>query len=510
MRFLAAAGLLTILSGLGAYYATEQLSLFSIVNLVVGPLLLIIAGVGEVRRFHGFTGASSRRVALRWGLLIAGVLAVSLVVNLIGLSWRSSIDLTVEQRYTLSDQTLRICEQIAASRDDARPSLLLLEDSLVAKEVRPLLDAYRRACPGLEVRQMRTADASPAVQKVLNSFEVTVVACQSERCEPTGYPSEGNISNALLRLGRKQRVRIYFLVGHGEANLASQGEFGFAALAGALRDEGLELAALVGPAAKDVPQDANVLVVAGPERNLLPAELGALERYLERGGRLLALLEPGTSTNLEQLLVRWGFEFPSGVLADRAGSPLLEDPKPVSLLLRAYNPFHPVTRKLSNRTMLLVPSARAVVPAHKPQPDDDLEALVFASRSAWLESQVADALADRSIAPDPGEAIGGELPIAAAGRYPRPGGEARIVVIGDRDFASNRLLGALYNRDLFLNAAAWLAGEDEHIAIRPKVWTPHQDPFTLQQTLAYFYFLAFALPEVLLLLGIRAWYRQRG
>ncbi len=253
-----------------------------------------------------------------------------------------------------------------------------------------------------------------------------------------------------------------------------------------------------------------MLVVAGPERDLLPAELAALERYLERGGRLLALLEPGMSTNLELLLNRWGFELPPGVLADQASSPLLEDPKPISLLLRSYNPFHPVTRKLSNRTMLLVPSARLVVPAHKPQPEDQIEGLVFTSRSAWLETDVAGALADRSIAPDPAEASGREFPVAAAGRYLRNGTEARIVAIGDRDFASNRLLAALYNRDFFLNAILWLAGDDEHIAIRPKAWTPHQDPLTLQQTLAYFYFLAFALPEILLLLGIHAWYRQRG
>ena len=76
MRFLAAAGLVTILSGLGAYYATDELSLFSIANLVVGPLLLLIAGVIEARRFQGFTGALSRRVALRWGLISAAVLAV--------------------------------------------------------------------------------------------------------------------------------------------------------------------------------------------------------------------------------------------------------------------------------------------------------------------------------------------------------------------------------------------------------------------------------------------------
>ena len=112
--------------------------------------------------------------------------------------------------------------------------------------------------------------------------------------------------------------------------------------------------------------------------------------------------------------------------------------------------------------------------------------------------------------PDATELRGQEFPVAAAGRYPRDAGESRIVVIGDRDFASNRLLGALYNRDFLTNAVLWLAEDETRLAIRPKAWTPDQDPLTLQQTLAYFYFLAFALPEILLLLGINAWYRQRG
>ena len=510
MRFLAAAGLVTILSGLGAYYATEQLSWFSIVNLIVGPLLLLPVGVVEIGRFRGFTGAYSRGVALRWGLGIAAVAAVSLTANLLGMRWHSTIDLTVEHRYTLSDQSLHICEQIAANRDTEAPSLLFLEDALMAKEVRPLIEAYRGACPGLEVRETRATDAPPEARALLSSADATVLACQSGRCELAGFPSEENISNALLRLGRKRQVRVVFWVGHGEVNLASENEYGFSGLAGALRDEGIQVAALVGPSTHAVPKETSVLVVAGPERNLLPAELAAIERYLERGGSLLVLLEPGVTTNLEALLGRWGFELPTGVLADRASRPLLEDPKPTSLLLRSYNPFHPVTRKLSNRTMLLVPGARAVIPARKPRPDDELEGLVFSNRSAWLEKDVVDALADRAIAPDPDESLGRELPLAAAGRYPRARGEARIVVIGDRDFASNRLLLALYNRDLFLNAVLWLAEDDERISLRPKAWTPHQDPFTLQQTLAYFYFLAFALPEVLLLLGIHAWYRQRG
>ena len=66
------------------------------------------------------------------------------------------------------------------------------------------------------------------------------------------------------------------------------------------------------------------------------------------------------------------------------------------------------------------------------------------------------------------------------------------------------------NLPLLLHSALWLAEDVRRIAIRPKLWTPYQDPLTIQQTLAYFYFFAFALPEVLLLLGIHAWVRQRS
>jgi len=144
-----------------------------------------------------------------------------------------------------------------------------------------------------------------------------------------------------------------------------------------------------------------------------------------------------------------------------------------------------------------------------PQPDDKLEAAVYASKRSWLSPDIALAIAGRETEPPDGAARG-EIPVAATGRFPRGESEARIVVIGDRDFASNRLLEALYNRDLFMNAVRWLANDEKRIAMGDKAWTPNQDPLTLQQTVAYFYFLAFALPEALLLLGIFAWWRQRA
>ena len=250
---------------------------------------------------------------------------------------------------------------------------------------------------------------------------------------------------------------------------------------------------------------------AAPARNLLQAELDALDRFLSAGGRMLVLLEPDEESNLTGLLERWGFGLPPEIVVDRQSSPLLDEARPVSLLVNQFDSRHPVTAKLSERTMVLMPTTRPVLAARKPAPQDQLSELLFSSRRAWGESDVAAALADRAIRPDPDEPVGRELPLAAAGRYPRgEGTEARIVVIGDRDFASNRWLGSLYNLDLAMNALLWLAEEEQRVAIRPKAWTPDTHPLPLETTLGYFYSLAFALPDILLLLGIHAWYRQQG
>lgn len=508
MRFMAAAGLVMLLSGLGSYYATSQLSAFSIANLIAGPVALIVTGIIQSRRIRGFSGVHSRRVVLRWTAVCTAVLIAVVISNVLASGWSQRIDLTVERSFTLSDQSLDLCAEFASGTQDQRPLLLLFEDAKLARDVRLLISAYESSCE-LDARELLRVEAPPEAQAVLSSFETTVVACWTGRCEPVGYPSEENISSALLRLVRSSSPTAYFLIGHGEANFASESDLGFSGFAASLRQEGIEIRVLIGPSVKEIPEDAELVVVANPERQLLQAELDALDRYLQRGGRMLVLLEPNSSSNIQELLERWGFGLPAGVIADRITSPLLESPRPVSLLVNRFSTSHPVTRKMSRRTLLLMPTARAVIPARKPEPQDRLTGLVFSSPGSWLESDVSGAYQGRELRRDADEIGGREIPIAAAGRYPRTGGEARLVVLGDRDFASNRLVSSLYNRDLFMNAVLWLAEDEARIAIRPKLWTRDQDPLTLQQTVAYFYFMAFALPEILLLLGIRAWYQQK-
>jgi hypothetical protein len=521
VNFLPAAGLVMILVGVGSYYATRSLhgmSAFSVANLALGVLFLLAGAAAQARRFRGFAGAASRRVALRaLAILLAGVVGV-VALGVWSRHWTARLDLTADSLYTLSDQTRALCAEIAA-HSGAPLELVFFEDAILAKDVRLLVDAYAAACPQVAMRDASRAEPPAGAREIYTSTATTVIACRGDLCDPVGYPSERNITSALVRLSSARAPVVLFLVGHGEIDLASEGDAGYAGLAALLRDQGFDVRAQVGPAIAEIPADTDVVVAAAPERDLLPAEIALLDRHLEGGGRVLVLSEPGLRSNLyADLLQRWGFALPDGVILDTATSPLLQDPTPLNLLIYLFDPYNPVTRTLSRRTMVLMPGARPVDLSRKPQPEDRLERVAFASPRAWIDTDLVAALAGRGGA-RPDDAAEGPVPVVATGAYPRGAVdpvselaalESRIVVIGDRDFVSNRLLDALYNRDLILNAVRWLAADEARIALTDKAWTPNQDPLTLQQTVAYFYFLAFALPEALLLLGIFAWWRKQG
>ncbi len=142
MRFLAAAGLVTLLAGIGSYYAVGERTAFSTGNIVLGGLLFLVAAVLEARSFRGFSGGHSRRVLLRWSAIGLATLALVVVANVLASASGFALDLTVARQYTLSEQSLALCEELAGTPSAARAEILLFEDALLARDVRLLVAAY--------------------------------------------------------------------------------------------------------------------------------------------------------------------------------------------------------------------------------------------------------------------------------------------------------------------------------------------------------------------------------
>jgi len=87
--------------------------------------------------------------------------------------------------------------------------------------------------------------------------------------------------------------------------------------------------------------------------------------------------------------------------------------------------------------------------------------------------------------------------------------KGRLVVLGTSTFASNQALGFQGNRDLFLNIVAWLAGQEDEIAVRPK--DPRQNPIfaTEAQKNAILWLSIVVLPGAVMVCGIALVVRRR-
>jgi hypothetical protein len=65
-----------------------------------------------------------------------------------------------------------------------------------------------------------------------------------------------------------------------------------------------------------VPDDAAVVIVAGPQRDLLESETEALSTFLGRGGHLFVMLEPETVPGLVAFVKRDGIEVGNDVVIE--------------------------------------------------------------------------------------------------------------------------------------------------------------------------------------------------
>lgn len=505
MRELALAGLIAITFALGSFYATGKFGPYAWINLALGGVALAFAVGGGIRRFRVVgTSAARRRLAKQVGVIAILVLAsVGLERATNRLGWR--FDWTLDRRFTLAPATRKALAELP---DGLRATLYYDAGDPRIRSTRMLLESFARTGE-VTVRERVLDDAGADLDTFGLTSSNSVVLEVDHRFEVVERPTEGSLWEGLLRLARPaKRLVLYVARGEGEGYFGDFEDRGFSGLGIALQTEGYTLRDLVLAAVSDVPDDAAALLIIAPRRPLRELTLGVLRRYLEGGGRLVVLLDPGPASGIEVVLEEFGFDLPQGVVIDPASGPVEGGAPGVNPILFAYSD-HPVTNGLDSNTMTFFLRARPVEAVRKPEPEDRLESLVYSSPEAWLDPNV-EAI-DRGATPRPPPARERRrFSVAAAGRYPRRAGEARIVVFGDSDFASNRDLRALYNLDLVVNAIHWTTAREPDITRRAKALTPNVEPLTPQETLTMLYGVGLLLPEILSIAAAVIWIRRRS
>jgi ABC-type uncharacterized transport system involved in gliding motility auxiliary subunit len=473
-----------------------------------------------------------RRRQARYGTLAATsvlvVLGILVAVNYIGNRQNKRWDLTENKQFSLSDQSRNVVAKLDAPVE-IMGFMPPADQPVGVNAFRDLLQEYASLSNQIKL-ELIDVDRNPSVaaQNEVRSYGEIVIRHKG-RTERVTSTQEQDVTNALIKAVSGEARTIYFTQGHGEKDPTSSEVAGYQAASESLRRENYAVENLVIAQQGAVPDNANIVVVAGPRIDFLPGEVEMLEKYLAKGGKLFLGLDspaPDDSPlpNLVALAKKWGIDVGNNIVIDQTGMGQLFGGGGETPVAAAY-PSHAITSRLDVMTAYRV--ARSVTAVSGGSEGHTAQNIVETSARSWAESDLKS-LYERK-APTPDEKAGdktGPVSIAAAvsapvggakpeGDKPAPGEssapkpETRIVVFGDSDFASNMLFTAGGNRDLFMNTVGWLSQQENLIAIRPKEPSDRRLNMTAAQQSNITWFSLIIVPLAIFGTGIYSWWRRR-
>lgn len=485
-------------------------------NLGAGLVLLGTAAVMNLDGLRERLRSGEAKRASRYGstAILATVLSIGILGMLGFLAERYHVrwDWSEQKVHSLSDQTEKV---LAGLERDVE--VVALFPPLDAPPIRDLLDRYEYLSDRFRVVEFADPNARP---DLLQKYQITPeqlgngvlrISLGDESVE-VAEVDETTVTNAMVKLSRTSEKTVYFLEGHNERAIdgeAGSEKTGYSRAAEALRNENYNVEKLLLAAKGDVPDDADVVIIAGPTRPLLAQERSALHRYLGRGGAVMAMVDPRAKTDLVEDLEQWGVEIGDDVVVDRQ---LAVFGRATTPFAQQYSTTHEITRDF--RETSLFNMVRSV----RPNPDTGslLSAIVFTGAESWAERDLdrffndgeAELGAD-DLAGPVSIAVAGTVESAAAAGDDAESTPGRLVVVGDADFASNEMVDAYLNRDLFVNAANWLLGDVEAIAVRPNTSRASRFQPTAEQFQRIRMLSLFVLPELLAVIAAFTWWSRR-
>jgi ABC-type uncharacterized transport system involved in gliding motility auxiliary subunit len=517
-------GLLGLLFLAFGFLATFALGLpltdsYVLLNLVAGLALVLAYLAFGLDEFRTLVGERSTRYGA--GAFVYTLLFVALVVGANYVAYRRHVrwDLTEAGAYTLAPQSKKVVENLKQDLE-----MTAFVEGGQDEGIESLLDSYRYAAPAHVKNRMVDPDKEPALvdQMKITALKSVHLKFGNESFVVTN-PSEETVTNGIIRVAGSKKKTVYFTEGHGEPPVDNpQDPKGYSNAKLALEQENYEVKSLVLPAAEKVPDDASVVVMAGPARPLTEHEIGILDAFLKRGGDVLTLVGPRQGDDgFNKLLGDWGVKLGNDIVVDREMR-LFQGPSlGINPLTKTYG-THPITQNF--RDFTVYPQVRTVEPSIDGKKGLEAIALVKTSPTSVALTKVNE-LFDKGTAQIDESDRKGPLSIAVAvnaklkelGVEPPAGDgdkapeEARLVVIGSSMFANNQELAqSRLNADLFLNAVSWLVGQEELVSIRSRSVRSSRAELSQTDAVRVFYLSVLILPQLLIATGIAVWWRRKS
>ena len=486
------------------------------------------------RKGAKFGASSSLTVLLGIGIIVAVAVLSSRA------RFNKSFDVTRSQTNTLSDQSLRIIAKIKESEEQIKINAWF-QDQGAKDNFKNLLSLYEMEGAELQVSwyDLRKKPMLARADKLTSPN--TVIFRRGKLESRIATFTEEKLTNALVKVLKDKSKKVYFTSGHGEGELQAQSPMGYDFVAQELDSNKYSTASLMLMETGKVPDDADLVVVAGPRYDLRKEEIDFLRDYLLKGGALLVMFDAVTKmSNLAAFTEEFGVKVNNDLL-------LLppDDPRAVlfgqnNALVTDFDDFHSVTKDFGRQSAstMLMPNVRSLDKTEDNKQGMNVELVAKTSETivkvdnVMDESDLGNVTQDRLmagkfavIAVATGKAKTPQL--ADAGTEQADKEEAkdvdnkalptaeekqvRLIVTGSSHFARNQgVQTSVEHRDMFVNMTNFLLKDEDFISLRPKDVQKSSIVLTSSMSQLLLKLICYSYPFIFMITGVVTWLRRRS
>lgn len=391
------------------------------------------------------------------------VLAVLGLANYLANKNNKTFDTTSNQRYSLSEQTMKIVKGL--SKD---VSISYWDNQEGFQQAKDLLGQYTILSSRLKVEYL-DAIKKPQLARAAGITNLgTIIIESGQRREEAKGMTEEQITSALVRVLKGTERTVCFAQGGGEKELDKNTRDGYTALKESVERDNYKVQPLSLIENAAIPAACTVLVVPGPKFDYPASAVESLKKYVEGGGKTLFLLDPPFNVDklkvaenklLLDMLGGWGVTLNKDLVVDlsRVGQAM------GGAVFSNKFEQHPIVRDMTGRPVVMS-FPRSV--DGKSAGNATVEKLFSSMTSSFSLKDLSKA----QIEPNPDKDERGPFGMAVAGTYKTgvANKDGRFVVVGNSSFVDNGSIQLYGNLDLFLNMLAWLSADEDLISIRPK------------------------------------------
>lgn len=496
----------------GLYIVQHQWNLYMQISLglfVIGLAVFVVLDPDSIRKL--LTGRQARYGSNALILSIA-FLGILVVVNYLAYKNTKRWDLTADQSNTLAKESVDVLKSLP---DTVVAKAFFTTDATVAsskESAKSLLDKYVFDGGGKFKYEFIDPNKDPvAAQNAGITKDGSIVLFMGDAKQSASTISETDLTGAMVRLMNPGAHVVYFLTGHGELPIDGGSDQSYTQLSTALSSKNYKVSTLNLLATNQIPQDASVIVIAGPKKPLTDAEVGLLDTYIKNGGSVVVMEDPVIDTQFgdspdplaNDLAQTYGIDLGNNVVMDAYGYQAFQNPY---FAVGYQYATHVITQKMSTMGTGFQ-SARSVSADNSVGTDYNKTQLILTIDQSWGETDMAS-IQNNSVKFDQGTDLAGPVPLAVAAEGTNNSG--RLVVFGDSDFATNAYYAFYGNSDMIVNSIDWAAKEENLISLTPKNTVDR----SLVQPQAYTMGLILlgsmvVLPGIVLVAGIGSWVARR-